>query len=88
MSASQLREKLEQRMLDEVREARFPSTAMLNRLESSISDRETLESYAEMLVEKAGDTRFPSTDLLNRIDGVLGRLEQEERRERAARGGD
>jgi hypothetical protein len=70
-------------MLDEVAEARFPSTEMLNRLESAISDRETLERYAEMLVEKAGETRYPTTAFLKRIDGVLERLEREEREEQA-----
>jgi hypothetical protein len=70
-----------------IEESPFPSTQMLDRVETSLSDRDALADYAEMLVKKVEDTRFPSTQLLKRIDETLARLEQQERLE-AARGDD
>lgn len=83
MGATQLRERIAKRFLDEIADSQFPSPAMLDRLESTLTDRETLEDYAESLVEKVEATRFPSTALLSRLDQVLARLDQEEQRERA-----
>jgi hypothetical protein len=83
MGAAELRERITRRMLNEIDESQFPSTEMLNRLESQLATRDDLVSYTESLVEKIEATRFPSTSLLNRVDGLLARLEQEERREQA-----
>jgi hypothetical protein len=82
MSAAQLRERITKRLLNEIEELKFPSSAMLNRAEATLTDREGLEGYAETLIEKVEATHFPSTDLLNRLDGVIGRLEQMEQQER------
>jgi hypothetical protein len=82
MTAAQIRERLAKNLLNEIEEMKFPSSSMLNRAEATLSDREALAGYAEMLVEKVEGTSFPSTDLLNRLDAVLGRLEQAEQQER------
>ena len=81
MTARQLRERLTTQQLKEIDESQFPSATMLNRLETSLREREALADYAEILVKKVERTRFPSTALLNRIDAVLARLEQQERHE-------
>jgi hypothetical protein len=82
MTSAEIRERLAANLMNEIEEARFPSSSMLNRAEAALNDREALADYAEMLVEKVESTRFPSTDLLNRLDAILGRLEQAEQQER------
>ena len=84
MNAAELRDRVSSKLLNEINEVQFPSTAMLNRVEATLQDREALASYVEVLIEKVEATRFPSVDLLNRIDRMTARLEQEERREREA----
>jgi hypothetical protein len=84
MTAAQLRKRLDDRFLGEIEELKFPSASMLNRVESTLRDRDALAGYAELLVEKVEATQFPSVSMLKRIDGVLARLEQQERAERAA----
>ena len=81
MTAAQLRKRLDDRFLDEIEELQFPSASMLNRVESTLRDRDALARYAEMLVDKVEATQFPSVSLLDRLDGVLARLEQYERAE-------
>jgi hypothetical protein len=82
MGAAELRERISSRLLSEIEDTKFPSTAMLNRVEGMIRDRETLEGYVGALIAKVEATRFPSTDLLNRIERLTARLEQAEQRER------
>jgi hypothetical protein len=83
MTAAQLRKRLDDRFLGEIEELQFPSASMLDRVESTLRDRDALEKYAELLVEKVEATQFPSVSLLKRIDGVLARLEQQEQAQAA-----
>ncbi len=79
MTAAQLRARLTRRFVDEIDELKYPSTSMLERVESRLDDPETLASYIESLVRKVEDTRFPSVSMLQRIDGLIARLERAER---------
>jgi len=74
MSAIDLRERYSDMLLDSVREANYPSIAMLSRVEASIADSETMERYIELLMEKVGNDRFPSPTMLDRINGLLSSL--------------
>jgi hypothetical protein len=83
MSAAELRERVTRSILDEIEEVSCPSVTMLNRVEATLSTRDSLADYADTLVKKVEATRFPSSALLDRLDTVLSRLEQVEQRERS-----
>lgn len=85
MDSAALRQRITKKLLDDIEEVRFPSAAMLNRLEERLATSDDIAGYAEALIEKVEATRFPSVDLMKRIDRLLGQLEQAEReRQRAA----
>ena len=85
MDSAALRQRITKKLLDEIEEVQFPSSAMLNRLEERLATYDDVADYAEALVDKVEATRFPSVDLMKRIDRLLAQLEQAERdRERAA----
>ena len=84
MNAAELRERINSKFLQEIDEVQFPSVAMLDRVESTLDDREALASYAEVLVKKIEATQFPSVALLNRLDRLIARLDEPERAQAAA----
>jgi hypothetical protein len=57
----------------------------VDRAEAALASQDDLANYAEVLVKKVEATKYPSTSMLNRIDGLLGQLEQAERREQMER---
>jgi hypothetical protein len=57
----------------------------VDRAEAALASQDDLATYAEVLVKKVEATKYPSISLLNRIDGLLGQLEQAERREQMER---
>jgi hypothetical protein len=57
-------------LMDKVREDRYPSGDLMDRIEGTIATREQAEEYLEVLFEKVEESRFPSKDLLNRIARV------------------
>jgi hypothetical protein len=85
MSAADLRKRITKKLVDDIEQVQFPSVAMLDRVESTLRDRDSMADYAETLIEKVEATRFPSPTLLNRLDAVLARLEQAEQQEQERR---
>ena len=87
MSASELRNRITKKLLENVDEAMYPSVTMLDRVEASLSTPDDIAAYAETLVDKVEQTQHPSTQMLNRLDALVERLEQMEQqrdRQRAA----
>ena len=78
MSASDIRSDYSEMLLGAIEDTRFPSTAMLDRIESGIGEISTLERYIGLLIDKAGG-RFPNLQLLDRINGLIAQLEHMER---------
>ncbi|MCA1678741.1 MAG: hypothetical protein LC777_07240, partial [Actinobacteria bacterium] len=62
-----------------VREDRYPSRDLLDRLEENVSS-EQLADYVALLVDKMHETRYPSKDIMDRIE----RLALEKWRKRCA----
>jgi hypothetical protein len=79
-TAKEVRKRITQRLLDEIREVQYPSTTMLDRVEAALGPQE-LSDYVEVLVEKVEATQFPSISLLDRLDGLLSQLEQQEQQQ-------
>jgi hypothetical protein len=53
---------------------RYPSHRILDRIEASITDRETAERYVELLMAEAERQRYPSLIMLDRARRVVARL--------------
>jgi hypothetical protein len=54
-------------LMSRVREDRYPSGELLDRIEASLDTPEQIVEYVEMIFEKAESARYPSKELLNRI---------------------
>ena len=57
-------------LMEKVREDRYPSGDLMDRIEQSMQSRAQAEQYVEVLFEKMGEARYPSKDLMNRIERV------------------
>jgi hypothetical protein len=79
-TAKDLRKRITDSLLEEIREVQYPSTTMLDRVEPALGPQE-LSDYVEVLVEKIEATKYPSISLLNRLEGLLGQLEQFEQQQ-------
>ena len=75
VNAQDLRRRYVASLLSKVEDTRFPSTAVLDRIEGVISTPEDVEEYAEILLKKIESSRFPSPALLDRLDAIAAQLE-------------
>jgi hypothetical protein len=55
-------------------DCRYPSTAMLDRTEKAIRDRDSAIAYVNSLLETVGQDHYPSPPLLSRITLLLDQL--------------
>jgi hypothetical protein len=58
-------------LMERVRDDRYPSHQLLDRLEATIFSSEQMIDYVDMLLEKVDDSWYPSGQLLDRIDRLL-----------------
>jgi aspartyl-tRNA synthetase len=56
---------------ERVRNDRFPSHQLLDRMEASFSTPEQVTEYVEMLLDKTDESWYPSSQILDRIERVL-----------------
>jgi|1185.fasta_scaffold2024984_1 hypothetical protein len=85
MAATAERQQVTEDLLRQIQGTRFPSAAVLDRIERLISTQEELEQYIAILVDTVEQTRFPAGHMLDRLERllrVLQRVDQETRRER------
>lgn len=75
MDIQALRDHYGEILLDLVRVTRYPSVAILQRVETGIRDMDAATEYVELLMEKVQDDRFPSPEMLDRISTLMKRLE-------------
>jgi ribosome-binding factor A len=75
MNGQELRHAVAEMLLEKIKDDRFPSITMMQRVEAVVSqDPEAMSDYAEVLLEKVQDTRFPSTEMLNRLDRIAAQM--------------
>jgi hypothetical protein len=67
-----IRDQLVDVLMDKVRNDRYPSIDMLNKLERLLDPFE-LEEYAELLLSKVREDRFPSWDMIYRLHNLAER---------------
>jgi hypothetical protein len=58
-------------LMDRVREDRFPSHQLLDRIEASIWTGEQMTDYVALLLEKVDESHYPSHQLLSRIERMM-----------------
>jgi hypothetical protein len=58
-----------------IQNCRYPSVTMMDRMERSITDRESAEHYVEVLLDSVSQDQYPSPMMLDRIAGLLAVLE-------------
>jgi hypothetical protein len=65
---SDLRDRYMELLLERIREDRFPSVELMNRVEEAFTTREHVEAFVEVLIEKADESWYPSKQMLDRIN--------------------
>jgi hypothetical protein len=55
-------------LMGQIRDIEYPSTEMLDRIESNLSTREQLQEYLEILFERVESCQYPSKQLLDRLE--------------------
>jgi hypothetical protein len=58
-------------LMERVRNDRFPSHQLLDRLEASFSTPDQVVAYVDMLLEKTDESWYPSHQILDRIERLL-----------------
>ena len=61
-------------LMEKVRDDRYPSGDLLDRIELALRTREQAEAYLELLHEKVASDRYPSGEMLNRIERNMERV--------------
>ena len=61
-------------LMEKVRDDRYPSGELLDRIELALRTRSQAEAYVELLYEKVGDDHYPSGEMLNRIERSMERV--------------
>jgi hypothetical protein len=64
-------ERYQEVLMERVREDRYPSHQLLDRIEATFWTPEQMIAYVEMLLEKVDQSWYPSHQLLDRIQRML-----------------
>lgn len=75
MDASALRQRLLDKLLDEIKEEQYPSATFMDMVEAELRTPDQVEDYAEVLLEKIESSRFPSIPMLKRFEAVLAQVD-------------
>jgi hypothetical protein len=88
-SIAELRQRHNDHLLELVRSTRYPSVALLQRVESGLQDIDAAKEYVGLLMERVENDQFPSLELVDRVSTLLKRLEsfeEQQQEQEAARG--
>ena len=58
-------------LMERVRQDRYPSHQLLDRIEAALYTSEQVADYGELLLEKIDESWYPSGQLLNRMQRIL-----------------
>ena len=75
MDGSALRQRLLEKLFEQIKEETFPSVTMMDRVEAELQTREQVLEYAEVLLDRIESSRYPSIPMLNRFDAVIAGVE-------------
>jgi DNA-binding phage protein len=69
--ATTSQERLFEILMVRVRNDRYPSHQLLNRIEESLWTSEQVVAYVDMLLEKIDEAWYPSLELLDRVERMM-----------------
>lgn len=58
-------------LMERVRQDRYPSHQLLDRIEMGLHTSEQVAAYCELLLEKIDESWYPSLQLINRMQRML-----------------
>jgi len=58
-------------LMERIRQDRYPSHQLMDRVESAFWTSEQLAEYVDLLLEKADESWYPSLQIIDRIHRVL-----------------
>ena len=58
-------------LMERIRQDKYPSHQLMNRVEAAFWTPEQLAEYVDLLIEKADESWYPSGQLLDRIHRML-----------------
>lgn len=58
-------------LMERIRQARYPSHQLMDRVEAAFWTSEQVEEYIDLLLEKTDESWYPSGQLLDRIHRLL-----------------
>lgn len=58
-------------LMERVRQDRYPSHQLLDRIEAALFTSEQVAAYCDLLLEKIDESWYPSGQLLNRMQRML-----------------
>ena len=64
-------ERLYEMLMERVRDDRYPSNQLLNRIEETMWTSEQLVEYVDMLLDKIDAAWYPSLQLLDRVQRIM-----------------
>lgn len=71
MATGTAQERYFEGLMERVREDRYPSHQLLDRIEASFWTSEQVVEYVDMLLEKVDESWYPSKQLMDRIQRLL-----------------
>jgi hypothetical protein len=60
-------------LMNRVRNDRYPSHQLMNRIEAALATSDQVAEYTAMLIEKVDESWYPSGQMLDRIQHMLER---------------
>ena len=64
-----------EQIMDKVREDKYPSRELLDRVEMSLRSTDEATDYLGVLIEKISNDRYPSLELIDRALGIANAIE-------------
>jgi nitrate/nitrite-specific signal transduction histidine kinase len=64
-------ERLYEMLMERVRDDKYPSSQLLNRIEETMWTTDQLVQYIDLLLDKIDDAWYPSQQLLDRVQRLM-----------------
>jgi hypothetical protein len=66
-----LQERYYDQLMERIRRDRYPSSQLLDRVESSLWSTEQVVEYVDVLLDKIDESWYPSSQLMDRVNRML-----------------
>lgn len=71
MAAAPTQQRYLDLLMERVRQDRYPSHQLLDRIEAAVWTPEQVSDYVDMLIQKVDESWYPSGQLLDRVQRML-----------------